>query len=266
MRVRWMDGVSDDGKAVPAWVARLLNEPITEFSCGLRLLRGSERAAAVAEFKNVLRGLVNQWIDSAKANQAVAGDTPSERSIVWHSDLYRAPIFEVLAKFWKRSSPRVVVELNGRWTLEVGPKSGYADLQDSVHMARQYAIFEFARLLDSTSPERLFRCDACGTYFVRKRAPRKETPIYHGTFCGECKNRGGVRRVEDGRKLRTAEKINWAADACATWQPGKRSGERADWIVRKVNAKLPAGESIKINWVTRHRTEIEAAAKRRNHG
>jgi hypothetical protein len=260
-----MDGVSGDGKAVPVWVARLLNAPIKEFSCGLRPLQGKERSAAIVEFKNTLRGLVDQWIDSGRVNQAVTGDNPSERSIVWHSNIYPTAIFETLVKFWERNSPRVVVELNGSWTLAVGPKPESAQTQDTLHAARENAIFEFARLLDSLSPERLFRCDACGVYFVRARAPRKDTPIYHGTFCAKCKHRGGVKRVEDRRKQRTAEKIGWAADAWAKWTPSHRHGKRPEWIVAHMNAKLSADENITINWVTRHQKEIEAEVERRNH-
>jgi hypothetical protein len=259
-----MDGVSGDGKAVPVWIARLLNEPIKEFSCGLRPLQGKERSAAIVEFKKVLYGLVDQWIDSGRVHQSVTGDTPSERSIVWHSALYPTAIFETLVKFWERNSPCVVVELNGSWTLTVEPKSNPSGLQDSAFAARESAIFEFARLLDSPSPERLFRCDACGVYFVRARAPRKDTPIYHGTFCVNCKHRGGVKRVEDSRKQRTAEKIGWAADAWAKWTPSHRHGKRSEWVAEQVKAKLPASQNpIKANWVTRHQAEIEAEVKRR---
>jgi hypothetical protein len=265
MKVQWMDGVSGTEKAVPVWIARLLNEPIKEFSCGLRPLHGNERSAAIAEFKNVLRSLVDQWIDSGRVNQAVTGDNPSERSIVWHSTLYPTAIFETLVKFWERNFPRVIVDLNGSWTLAVEPKPKSLQTQDALHAAREYAIFEFARLLDSPSPERLFRCDSCGVYFVRARAPRKDTPIYHGTFCAKCKHRGGVKRVEDSRKQHTAEKISWAADAWAKWTPSHRHGKRSEWVAKQVKAKLPASQNpIKANWVTRHQTEIEMEVERRN--
>ncbi len=261
MKSRWIDSPGVDEKLVPAWIARLLNGKLKEFWCGPRLLQGEERDAAIAEFKRTLRGLVDQWIDSGKVNEALAGDTPSQRSITWHSARYTKALFETLVKFWNRNPPRVIVELDGSSILEVGPKSASAGSQDSLHMAREYAIFEFVRLLDSlSSRQRLFRCDGCNRYFVRARAPRKA--IYHGSFCERCTGKGGARRTVESRNRRTQEMIGWAADAWKEWEPTKRFGERTDWIVRRVTAK---GGSIKRNWVTRHQKQIETEVERRDH-
>jgi hypothetical protein len=265
MKTRWIGSPSVNEKMVPARVADLLNEKLKEFWCGLRLLQVEERDSAIAEFKSTLRGLVDQWIDSGKTNQTVAGDTPAQRSITWRSPLYPKALFETLVKFWDRNSPRVIVELNGSWTLQVGPKPQSAASQDSLHMAREFAIFEFARLLDSTSPERLYRCDGCGKYFVRERTPRKETPIYHGSFCEKCTDKGGARRTVDSRNRRTREMIGWAADAWAKWAPSRRYGTQSEWVAKQVTVKLPRGKSIKINWVTHHQPEIEAEVERREH-
>jgi hypothetical protein len=60
--------------------------------------------------------------------------------------------------------------------------------------------------------------------------------------------------------------IGWAADAWAKWKPGNRFGNRTDWVVQKVNAKLsPNQKRIKVNWVSWHQTEIEIEVERRNH-
>jgi hypothetical protein len=125
----------------------------------------------------------------------------------------------------------------------------------------------FLQLLDSLAPTRLFRCDGCSAYFMRTRAPKKDTPIYHGSYCANCKRKGKdrVRRTVDGRNRRTQQKTELAADAWAEWKPDHRHGQRSEWVAKRVTAKLPRGESIKVNWVTLHQTEIEAEVERRNH-
>lgn len=258
-----MDGLSITGKAVPAHVAALLNRPMGEFHSGIRLLQGTERDAAVTAFKSTLRGLVDEWIDSGRMNEAVTGDAPLERSITWRSPAYPKTLFEILVKFWKAHPALVTVELDGSPVLHVGP-SQPAGAEDSLRKAREYAIFEFARLLASPSPQRLSRCDGCKRYFVRERAPAKV--IKHGTFCpkAKCRNQGSAKRVNDGRKNLAQDKIRWAADALEQWKPGRRFGERADWVVKQVNAKLPGGERIKVNWFTWHKQEIEKEVERRS--
>jgi len=89
-------------------------------------------------------------------------------------------------------------------------------------------------------------------------------PIYHGTFCEKCKNKGGARRTMDSRKRRTQEMVKLAADAWARWTLSRRYGKRSEWVATQVTAKLPRGGTIKANWVTRHKTEIEAEVERRN--
>jgi hypothetical protein len=263
MEIRWTDGLSVPATGIPAHVVNLLNRPIREFPSGIRPLYGEEREAAIAKFKTILRGLVDQWIDSGRVNEAVTGDEPKERNIIWRSPLYPKPLFETLVKFWAAHSARVV-ELNGSLVLQVGPSES-AGTEDALSMAGEYATFEFARLLDSPSPQRLSRCDGCGQYFVRQRVPQKR--ICHGTFCPrtKCRSMGGAKRVVDSRKQLAQDKIQWAVDAVEKWKPTRRFGEKPDWVVQQVNAKLPRGESVKVNWYSWHRKDIEAEVNRRKH-
>jgi hypothetical protein len=264
MEVRWMDGLSIAVNAVPAHVAALLNLRIRDFYSGIRPLQGEERDAAVAEFKHTLRGLVDQWIDSGRTNKTVTGDDPLKRSIIWRSPLHPTALFETLAKFWAAQSARMTVELNGSLVAHIGPPES-ARAEDALRWARERAIFEFARLLDSPSPQRLSLCSACGRYFVRQRTPRK--PIYHGTFCGraKCKNGGSANRVRESRRQQAQDKICWAADALVNWQTGNRHGDKKDWIREKVNERLKVAgvDQIEINWVTWHLKETEAEVERR---
>jgi len=264
MEIRWMDGLKLAAKAVPAHVAALLNRPIREFAAGIRPLHGEERDAALAEFKSTLRGLVDQWIESGKANETVTGDEPLKRDVIWRSRLYPKALFETVVRFWGAHAPRVTIEPNGSLVLQVGtPES--AGSEDSLHWARECAIFEFARLLDSPSPQRLSRCDGCGRYFVRQRVPMKA--IYHGNFCpsAKCKRKGGAKRIVDSREQLARDKIRWAADALEKWKPGRHCGEKKDWIRKTVNEELRMVglDPIEVNWVTWHQKDIEAEMERR---
>jgi hypothetical protein len=134
--------------------------------------------------------------------------------------------------------------------------------------AHEKAVFLLMNLVNCPSParERLSRCDSCGEYFIRRRAPKRETPIYHGSFCANCKGKGGVRRTDMTRKSRTKKKVELAADVWPKWKQDRRQGERTEWVAQEVNRRLRASrDPIAKNWVTRHQTEIEAEVERRNH-
>ena len=121
-------------------------------------------------------------------------------------------------------------------------------------------------LLDSPERTRLFRCDGCQTYFMRARAPKKNVPIYRGSWCENCKGKGSARRTETSRDARTKKMVERAADVWANWKQDRRHGERSEWVAEQVNKKLPANANhIAKNWVTRHQDEIEAEVERREH-
>lgn len=232
------------------------------------------RDKAVSEFICTLRTLTCQWIATGKLQETERGEEPWERSVNVSTPDYPQPILNTLIEYRDRNPPKVFITDDGRFGIPSDPMIRYSgwpspppELEATLQRARDFAICEFAKLLESHGRERLFRCDECGKYLVRARAPRKETPIYHGTFCEKCKHKGSARRTVESRKRRTQKMIEWAADAWEKWTPGNRFGKRADWVVEKVNAKLPAGRiPIKINWVTKHQTEIEAEVERRNYG
>jgi hypothetical protein len=141
------------------------------------------------------------------------------------------------------------------------------ELEDTLARAKDFAISEFQKFLESSFPQRLFKCDGCRTYFVRARAPRKETPIYHGTFCEDCKHKGGARRTDSTRKQRKAQMIEWAAEYWPKWT--ERRGVRSEWVAEQVNEWIEGQPinwgTIKGNWVTWHQAEIEAVVEGKNH-
>jgi hypothetical protein len=137
-----------------------------------------------------------------------------------------------------------------------------------LEQARDHAIAQFALLMDSPSRYRIFRCSECGSYFTKKRMPKKGVAIKFGSYCDRCEGEASKRRVDEARKNRRSRMIGWAADAMEQWRPGNRYGKRIDWIVKQVNAHLEAegGETIKSNWVNRSLAEIEGEVKRRDCG
>jgi len=230
------------------------------------------RDAAVTEFLDTLRRLADQWIASGKDQ---LGELPWSRNIRWFSDEYQESIDRILRKFLHRHPPPIEPDSNGR--LETASHLWLPtplawpfpepELEDTLAQARDFATLEFQKFLDSSCPQRFFKCDGCGTYFVRARAPRKETPIYHGTFCENCKHKGGKRRTDSTRKQRKALMIEWAADNWPKWT--KRSGVRSEWVAEQVNKRVErqpiSWDTIKGNWVTWHQAEIEAEVERRNY-
>ncbi len=254
----------------PGYIAALLNRKRLrgglEWWAGVTDESQEERAAMESEFLSTLRGLVDQWIDSGKQDGV---ENAWERSVHWHSDAHPMPLVKALRTYEIRNPVKVLFGPDSRLEIGMLPTSAvHPEVWGLVYplaKAREKAIFLLRNLVNCPSPvrERLSRCDACGEYFVRVRAPRKEgIPIKHGVFCANCKGKGGARRTVESRKLRTEKKIEWAADAWVKWKPDHRHGKRSEWIARQVTAR---GEAIKVNWITHHQTEIEAEVERRNH-
>jgi hypothetical protein len=230
------------------------------------------RNEAVSEFRATFRGLVDQWIDSGRLHLKERGEEPWERSIdVSTFDSKR--IIDTLLEYCERNPPRFLLSGHGRFEILAEPLLRFSawpspppEFEVTLQRARDNAIFTFVQFLDSPTRERLFRCDRCGKYFVRKRMPRKAVPIKLGSYCGKrkCESAGAVRRVSDGRNNRTEEMLAWAAEAWMSWNPASHR-DRRQWVVQKVNAKLERSH-IAVNWVTRHRGEIEEEVERRSHG
>ncbi len=264
-------------RAFLGWLAGIPHDrPSGIRTRGFRNASRQTKDAAIKEFLLTLRQLVDQWLESGK-DRVEFVEQPWSRNVFWFSDAYQERIDRTLQKFMHRNPPPNEFSRDGRLArLETVshlwlPKpaawpSSEPELDDTLSRARDYAIAEFYKFLESRCPQRLFKCDECGAYFVRARAPRKETRIRRGAFCEKCKHKGGARRTVDSRKRRLQEMIGWAADAWAKWKPGNRFGNRTDWVVQKVNAKLsPNQKRIKVNWVSWHQTEIEIEVERRNH-
>jgi hypothetical protein len=234
MELKW-DLSGADEKTAPEYVADFLNgkrmRGVIRHVYGPFVPTSEEQGATFAEFRQSLKGLVDQWIDSGRVDYQTCGESPHDRKLSW-------TVKETLR---------------------------FMRLQDGLSRAADYGITWFARLLESKSPERLFRCDGdkCGIYFVRVNAPRKGVAIKHGVFCQKCTNKGGARRTFDARDNLQKRMIGAAADWWPEWKPTRRNGKRSVWVVEKVNEQC--GTNKKGKWVTQHQSEIEEEVLRREH-
>jgi hypothetical protein len=258
VEIRWSDEATIDD--VPAWIARLLNEPILEFWCGTRPLRGRERGEAVAEFKQILGYLVGHWLASGRDKNDPEVDVPSSRNITWTSGRYPTPLFKTLRKFWDRYEKKTQAVIDGTRSAPLFFKVGIPDTaasQDPLFAARERAILEFSRLLASGSPERLFCCEGCGKYFSKQRAPRKDTPIFHGSFCGKkaCRHSAGAKRTEKKRQRDLNQRLDVAAALWLESGQEKPAKLRSAWIAEQMTRKHLI--EIRGKWVTQHSAEIE---------
>jgi hypothetical protein len=203
---------------------------------------------AAYSFQRSLRELLDKWIDSGKTGD---GEFPLQRSS-----------FQLPETYVRRNPPALSMDAEGPYLILVPWKEGKSFAASVI----DGALAIFVQFLDSPECRRLFRCDGCGTYFMRVREPKKDTPIKRGSWCAKCKGKGGSRRTDESRKNRKDERVQLAAEVWEQWKRDRRHGERAEWVARKINERLPSGRNhIAKNWVTRHTKEIEAEVERRNH-
>lgn len=237
-------------------------EPVLEHIAEIQYVPPELKPAARSEFVNTLRGLVDQWIDSGKSDGI---EEAWKRNIKWQPPTSLKPIAETLSDYRDRNPPQAVTGDDGRFEIWMVPASLAST--EPLRRARDLAIYQFVALLDYPGRERISRCDKCGKYFARVRAPKKDMPIKNGTFCENCKGGGGARRTLSTRIRRSSQMIAWAAECWPKWT--ERRGLRSEWIAEKVNRQVErqpiTWATITGNWVTRHQTEIETEVERRNH-
>jgi hypothetical protein len=233
-------------------------------------------------FREFLRILVDTWIDSGKTED---GEKPSQRALRAEEKLFLQDYVErnpPMLQFSAEGPRLVIVPRNfyGRKKLSETTKflekaffSGLQETGPQVQSLRKTlpnivdaATAMFLELLDAPERIRLFRCDGCGMYFARTRAPKKGNLISRGSWCANCKGKGSAWRTEKSRDSRAGKIVELAAEFWPKWQPERRhrDGEREEWVANKVNQRQRS-KRITANWVGRHTKEIEAEAERRSH-
>lgn len=208
------------------------------------------RTTTESEFFLTLRNLVEQWLSSGKSDE---GECPRERNV---------PI-QMLRDFVRRNPPYLGLEApNGQLTLDLDPLSF---TKSPLAIARDAATFLFLKLMDSAGRARLSRCDACERYFVRARMPKRDIPIYHGSFCSKCKGKAAMRRTSVSRNHRKKQMVELAANCWLRWGSTRVISKRSEWVASRINEKLPHwANPITGKWVTQNQAAIEAEATRRD--
>lgn len=210
-----------------------------------------EAGQSAYSFQRYLRELVDNWIDSGRTGEL---ENPWEREAPGMPEAYV-----------KRNPPVLSMDAEGPYLILVPWKEGKSFAASVV----DGALALFVQFIDSPECRRLFRCEGCGTYFMRERTPKKDTPIYRGSWCPKCKGKGSAKRTDESRANRTKQMVEWAADAWIKWKPNQPHsyGDLTEWVRRGVNERMPRDWSLlkKTNWVTRYTKKIEAEVERRKH-
>jgi hypothetical protein len=113
----------------------------------------------------------------------------------------------------------------------------------------RWAMYWFAKLLDSPFSHHISRCDRCKTYFAYQRA-RLRT-VKFGVRCPKCASNGSVERTKRSRKNR----LDTAAKAWVVWDSKHKSQPKREWVADQVNKSH--GTAIGRRWVSQNLTEIQ---------
>lgn len=203
---------------------------------------------AIKAFRDTLRMLVDQWIDSGKSGGTErpwgrsAPVEPLNALVTRHPMFleYRHPI----------AKPNDLRFSMFPLILQLG--------EDLIMAAQDVAGYLFIELLRSPESSRLSRCDSCGKYFVRARKPKLYTVINRGSFCQKHLGQGGYARVKASRDNRKNLLIELAVEYWPQWKPTHRHGNRSLWIANRVNQRLPRGvDAISGKWITQNQSAIE---------
>lgn len=235
------------------------------------------RDAAIDEFLSTLRGLVNQWIDSGRLRVEANGEHPLDRSITTPVPGYAETLEIRLQRFFAMYPPHIVSGPTSasEFFASFAPIyfSSWESLpnkssDDLLERARDYAMFQFVRLLDSPGRYRIFRCDKCGQYFAKQRTPKREG-IQRGTFCPKHKAQGARLRMEELRKRKREILFDTAAKAWAGWLREHRLGTEGSppqlkAVAARVNKKHET--SFRRNWVSTNLKEILARVEAQGNG
>lgn len=213
----------------------------------------NEEEAFHGEFLAALRKLVDDWIASGKTP---GGERPWERV---------APP-EILEEVKRHFPPQATVAADGRMELQLTVSPDHLLRLSVRRRARLFAGFHFAKLISSSSRERLSRCDTCGAYFERQRMPKRGVVIRYGVHCPKCKGSGSLIRVRAERDRRRRTLVELAAGLWSAWSQKQRRSGRSEWVAAQMNRRLPPGvEAVDRRWVTRNQEAIRAAVEQNNH-
>lgn len=253
---------------IPEIIARKLNRGLPAVDLAGLAVGPAETNEALIEqaasaFLSTLGSLVDQWIESGKRLDGSGADSPWNRNTSWTGNGYPTSLSVTLLKAKEGGVPQVQLLEEGRFIVAIHPL--YYKHTDPLLRARELGIGDFILLMDAPSRERLSKCDQCKKYFVHARTPKKDALIYYGTFCRDCKGKGGARRTVGTRERRNKRLITLAAHVCRKLKPSQRSDTQSIRVANQVNKRLRQGEQpVTGKWVTQNRRKIQAEIEREN--
>lgn len=250
---------NQDRKGILEWLAGIPLDRPSRVQ-GFRNASRETKDAAVKEFLNELRRLADQWIASGTDERDPVREEPWSRNVFWCSDAWQEPIEKALRKFLDRHPLPIIPDSAGRFKIAYSASREILwpfpepKLEVTLERARDHAIFEFQRFLESDCPQRLFRCNECKKYFARDRKPREV--IQHGAYCKNCKSAGGARRVEKQRDADEERLLRAAADAWVQWKKSPRNPDQRAWVATQVSERCGLGIPKQRKWVSRNMKKI----------
>jgi hypothetical protein len=220
-----------------------------------------------------LGALFSEWCDTGLSGDGE--ERPFERDI-WRT----SKALGSCEDFIKRNPPRIVLKDGGHRIFLPAPEIDVqiASWVSPLHFpgaASDVAVADFIYFLGMPWCFEFSKCRECGRYFDMGRSPKTVYPF--GIHCSLCQrsqaNKAAVEATNRARMIRMTERIVLAGEALATWQEHSASPD-SGWILqRAVTNNRHEVKRLKLtaNWVTRHRDEINRAAKmiaakRKRHG
>lgn len=218
-----------------------------------RLRSRTNVAKRLTVYESTLQTLVELWIDSGRRGGV---DYPRNRKLDFALDPMRK-----FGIFVAKQRPHLVItseQLIGV-SLSMPSVSGPRRPQK---MGKDDAHKRFLQLFASSQRSQLARCDHCAMYWVRQRMPREG--IGQGVFCEACK-KAGYASDHRQKELRRKKENKWIGIAALSLRhlrskgKGKPVSSKAIADQMRMDLARTGHECTKTgNWVTRHRTAIDA--------
>jgi hypothetical protein len=245
----------------PVSIGALMAHP----SMPLDLYPGSElpRSAVIA---TRLRSLVDEWLDSGRKPDGE--ERPDQRRLAGT----REALATVKASAATTPCRLIFIERTGELVVGVdtalaSPDSNPYSRLDVFKEALAEADRMFTEIMAGEWKYQFCKCRQCGQYFL---LPKPRRSYRHGTFCSREHQRhaSAAALTKERRERIKVELLKYAAQ----WLRRRRDsgrGRQGDYGLKEALAaalserisrdpNLRAGkECIKVNWVTRHMTEIE---------
>jgi hypothetical protein len=233
-------------------------------AAGGKLANSQIRYSAPRLLSTKLRKYVNQWLSTGIDKDGC--EVPSARKILEYA-------FMAVQDYMERYPPRFLLTERGlAVTLVLGATLGHStEVRSLFDEIEEEAKRLFTCLIASDWKDRFAKCpyDACGSYFVRPKLRRR---YMHGVFC--CRRHQALAGAEARTKiLRTTADhalIDSAAKQLIAWHVKDDQWPADAQLKRRLAAKVtqlmatrPAlrihRQNVRVNWVTRHQQQIEAA-------